>query len=357
MTLRERFATLNATTSATAKEWARQNKQVKSRHFALSPLGAFLSSYLGQGKWRNGISGLTIALFDSYAVLVSYAKLWEIQNVRAEEILQPQGSPSIPSSHSNPAAASREACCAHIPSTMFAAFRPLTPPNGFTAHTTAATWWLKDGHRKALLAALEEIKVGRTDRLQGGRGIIERVPFDAHSPAIVRRYQRGGLVRHFVHDLYWGRPPRPFMELCTTVIARERGVPTVEVLGAGVEWRPFGFYRGTLITREARGFLNWRAWLQTNPPVEGRRLLVDKVLQTINTMHECGISHADLNLTNVLVRHDSDRYEVLIIDFDRARIFPSPLPSSQRKRNLARLRRSMAEFSAEGRWLEQGPAI
>ncbi len=106
MTLRERFATLNATTSATAKEWSRQNKQVKSRHFIFSPLGAFFSSYLGKGGWRHGMTGLTLALFDSYAVFVTYAKLWEIQNVLTDELPKPQGSPSPPSSHSHSDAAS-----------------------------------------------------------------------------------------------------------------------------------------------------------------------------------------------------------------------------------------------------------
>ena len=241
---------------------------------------------------------------------------------------------------------------------MFAVFRSLTPPDGFAEHaTTACSWWLRDGQGAALLNALEAIKAGRADRLQGGRGMIQRVPFDAQSPAIVRRYQRGGLVRHFVHDLYWDRPPRPFTELCTTVIARERGVPTVEVLGARVEWRPFGLYRGTLITREAQGFLNWREWLQTKPPIKERQVVTDKVLQTINTMHESGISHADLNLTNILVRNDCGQHQVLIIDFDRARIFPTPLSSSHRKRNLARLRRSITKFGTEQQLFARGTTL
>ena len=241
---------------------------------------------------------------------------------------------------------------------MFAVFRSLTPPDGFAEHaTTACSWWLRDGHEAALLNALEAIKAGRADCLQGGRGMIQRVPFDAQSPAIVRRYQRGGLVRHFVHDLYWDRPPRPFAELCTTVIARERGVPTVEVLGARVEWRPFGLYRGTLITREAQGFLNWWEWLQTKPPIKERQVVTDKVLQTINTMHESGISHADLNLTNILVRNDCGQHQVLIIDFDRARIFPTPLSSSHRKRNLARLRRSITKFGTEQQLFARGTTL
>lgn len=106
MTLRERFATLNATTSATAKEWARQNKPVKFGHFIFPPLGAFFSTYLGKGEWRHGMNGLTIALFDSYAVLVTYAKLWEIQNGLIDETPEPQSNASTPSSHSHSDAAS-----------------------------------------------------------------------------------------------------------------------------------------------------------------------------------------------------------------------------------------------------------
>ena len=234
----------------------------------------------------------------------------------------------------------------------FALFRPLTSPYGFTEHTTTTySWWLKDGQEDALLKALEGINAGTADRLQGGRGTIHRVPFDRQSPAIVRRYRRGGFVRHFIHDLYWDHPPRPFAELGSTVTAHKRGVPTVEVLGAGVEWTSFGLYRGTLITREAQGFINWREWLQTKPPAGERQIVTEKILQTINTMHAAGIYHADLNLTNILVRIDSDRYEVRIIDFDRARLSLTALPSSHRKRNLARLQRSIAKLDPEGQLL------
>ena len=106
MTLQERFAALNATTSATAKEWARQNKPVKFPHFIFPPLGVFCSTYLGKGEWRHGMNGLTIALFDSYAVLVTYAKLWEIQNGLIDETPEPQSNASTPSSHSHSDAAS-----------------------------------------------------------------------------------------------------------------------------------------------------------------------------------------------------------------------------------------------------------
>lgn len=101
MTLQERFAALNVTTSTNAQEWAKQNKPAKSWHFIFPPLGTFFSSYLGKGEWRHGMTGLTTALFDSYAVFVTYAKLWEMQNGLTAEPPEPQGSVPPPSGHSH----------------------------------------------------------------------------------------------------------------------------------------------------------------------------------------------------------------------------------------------------------------
>lgn len=231
-------------------------------------------------------------------------------------------------------------------------FDHLTPPSGFIEQKTDThTWWFKDSLLAEILKALEHIEDGSAQSQRGGRGTIQRVPLGDQGNAIVRRYKRGGFVRHFVHDLYWDRPPRPFAELICTETARERGVPTVEVLGAGVERVAFGLYRGTLITREAEGFLNWWDWLQTHPPAQERQLVTQKVVQAITHMHAAGIYHADLNLTNILVRLESGQPEILIIDVDRARIFTTTLPSSRRKRALARLLRSMKKLDPKGHFL------
>ena len=228
----------------------------------------------------------------------------------------------------------------------------LTPPSGFSEQKTDThTWWLKDGLLAEILKALEHLEDGSAECQRGGRGTVQRVTLGDQGNAIIRSYKRGGFVRHFVHDLYWDHPPRPFVELICTETAHERGVPTVGVLGAGVERVAFGLYRGTLITREAEGFLNWLDWLKAEPPAEERQLVTEKIVQAITHMHAARIYHADLNLTNILVRLESGQPETLIIDFDRARIFTSALPPSRRKRNLARLLRSMKKLDPDGRFL------
>jgi tRNA A-37 threonylcarbamoyl transferase component Bud32 len=65
-------------------------------------------------------------------------------------------------------------------------------------------------------------------------------------------------------------------------------------------------------------------------------------------MHNAGIAHADLNLSNILVRTAEDLPMVLLIDFDRARAFPGSLLPRQRERNLRRLQRSLNKLDPGG---------
>jgi 3-deoxy-D-manno-octulosonic acid kinase len=128
-------------------------------------------------------------------------------------------------------------------------------------------------------------------------------------------------------------------------------VPTVEVLGARVEWTARVLYRGLLITRQAVGFHNLWDWLQTPSAVDLRRSILGAVAQTIATMHRAGIAHADLNPTNILVCSDYDPPQALLIDFDRARRFPGPVPAYLRESNLRRFRRFFNKNDILGEWL------
>jgi 3-deoxy-D-manno-octulosonic acid kinase len=175
-----------------------------------------------------------------------------------------------------------------------------------------------------------------------------RIALDENEAVIVRHYCRGGLIGRFVRDVYWDRPPRPWAELICTEVARQRAVPTVEVLAAGVTWGAVGSYRGTLVTREAKGFLNLWEWLVARPVGQERETMAATVARTIARMHDAGIAHADLNLTNILVQRSANLPTVLVIDFDRARVFSAPVSRPQRERNLRRLRRSLDKLDPGG---------
>src|SRR5262249_61610272 len=100
--------------------------------------------------------------------------------------------------------------------------------------------------------------------------------------------------------------------------------------------------------REAEECINRWEWLRGKPAGEGREAVVTAVARAIARMHEAGIAHADLNLTNILVQAATNSPTVLFIDFDRARVFPAALPLRQRERALRRLHRSLNKLDPGG---------
>lgn len=60
--------------------------------------------------------------------------------------------------------------------------------------------------------------------------------------------------------------------------------------------------------------------------------------EQIARMHEAGVAHPDLNLSNLLI--EARTHAVTIVDFDRARLHPGAVPATVRVANLERLARS-----------------
>lgn len=237
----------------------------------------------------------------------------------------------------------------------------LTVPPGFVTHSDShAIWWLRDGSESLVLAAVQQLTEARQHSisdtvfphtvtpLRWGRGHVWRVQTDTQEAVIIRYYRRGGFMRHFLRDVYWDHPPRPLAEVVYTELARQRGVPTIEVLGARVSWINRRLYRGLFVSREREGFLNLWEWFQTRPTGPTRASTLTAVAHTIRTMHEAGIVHADLNLTNILVQAGDTTPQVCVLDFDRARLSPGAVAQTNRERALARLRRSLYKLNPDG---------
>jgi 3-deoxy-D-manno-octulosonic acid kinase len=182
--------------------------------------------------------------------------------------------------------------------------------------------------------------------LAGGRGATYRVALAGGPDVVVRLYRRGGLAARFARDRYLGVRPRPLRELAVTNEVRRRGVPTVEVVAARVEGRVA--YRGALVTvavPQARTLIDA---LRAAGDVAARSALATAAGRAVATMHAAGVFHADLNLTNLLVHPGPTGDEVLVLDFDRARLLARPLPLVARRRNLARMARSLRKLDPAG---------
>ena len=196
------------------------------------------------------------------------------------------------------------------------------------------------------LLAPRLIVPSRAEPVATGRGAAFRVELADGTRVVVRLYRRGGLVARFVRETYAGLWPRPLRELVVTAEARRRGVPAAEVLAARVEG---GFlYRGALVTAELATAVTLVDALRGAPDAGVRSALAASAGRAIAALHHAGVFHADLNLTNIMVRRGPDGGDVTLLDFDRARVRRGPLASAARRRNLRRLARSVAKLDPAG---------
>jgi tRNA A-37 threonylcarbamoyl transferase component Bud32 len=168
---------------------------------------------------------------------------------------------------------------------------------------------------------------------------------------VIRKYRRGGALRFFLPDVYWGGH-RPFRELCVTAEALQRGIPTVSVLAAVTEKAAGPLYRGYLISRElplSRDLPDVLKSLAMSPAQERftkKRAILARAAQAIHAMHERGFYHGDLNLKNILLAtYPEDT--VYILDWDKS-CYKEKLSRAERSRNVLRFCRSMTKLKEKG---------
>ena len=186
-----------------------------------------------------------------------------------------------------------------------------------------------------------------------GRGPIGAVPdlLLDDSRVLVRRARRGGLIGRLIPDVFCGRC-RPFRELAATQRALERAVPTAEVVAAARTTVLGPLYRGTVYTKELGGTSDLQSYLASaaerpdTVSLERRRAVLREVGRVVRAAHDAGLYHGDLQLKNLLVRHN-ERPQVFLIDLDKARWCRS-VPRTLRMMNLLRLKRSAAKAARSG---------
>jgi tRNA A-37 threonylcarbamoyl transferase component Bud32 len=125
----------------------------------------------------------------------------------------------------------------------------------------------------------------------------------------------------------------------------------VEPVGAVVEWIGPVLYRGFFLTRAMSGMTLWQ-FLETDDDPVVRSHVLGQARAAIETMHTKGLSHADLNLHNLLVTQAGESFTVIILDLDKSRLYDSPLSPAMRRANLARLARSARKLDPAGEYLD-----
>jgi len=191
------------------------------------------------------------------------------------------------------------------------------------------------------------------DSQSKGRGVVPSIPVKEipDTKIMLRRYLRGGLVRFINNDLFLGNK-RPFSELHIGAEARFRGIPTAETLAA-VSIKATGpFFRGYLITKELTACVDLPQYLtelskETNTAfLEKKEQSLIKTAETVRTMHDRGINHADLNMKNILI-HPLKPENIYIIDWDKS-VLKKRLSEPEKSSNVIRFCRSMAKLNQSG---------
>ncbi|HEX5725829.1 MAG TPA: lipopolysaccharide kinase InaA family protein [Longimicrobiaceae bacterium] len=178
------------------------------------------------------------------------------------------------------------------------------------------------------------------EHVGGGREAHPVVELPTGERVVVRRYRRGGLVRHFNRAHYFAGH-RAFDELRATERARAAGVRAPAVVAA-VE-RPEGLgYTARLATVLVPGARTLDACLSGASGAD-RMHLFGEAGRQIGRMHAARVTHPDLNLRNLLVSTETNqrgRPLLYLLDFDRARVLAEEVPRGGRERDLQRLGRS-----------------
>jgi 3-deoxy-D-manno-octulosonic acid kinase len=178
------------------------------------------------------------------------------------------------------------------------------------------------------------------ERFAGGRAAHPVTALPDGGRAVVRRYLRGGAMRHLNRDRYF-LGGRAFHEALVTERARAAGVNVPEVLAAA-ECRAGVFgYTARLATRWIAHGREGAAWLRDAAPA-ARGAVLTLAGRQIARMHDAGVAHPDLNLRNLLIVEPPGATApvVHLLDFDRARLYPVAVPARRRARDLERLGRS-----------------
>jgi 3-deoxy-D-manno-octulosonic acid kinase len=166
-----------------------------------------------------------------------------------------------------------------------------------------------------------------------------------------RRARRGGLLRSINRDIYFGTSSRPLRELMVAAEAAKRGLPVAQPLGALIEPAAPGIYRYGFLTRALLGMTLWK-FLSTDDDAHVRAHVLTQARHAIVRIHQGGLFHADLNLHNLFVTRSGESFMLVVLDLDKARLYPGPLPQRLCQRNFRRILRSARKLDPAGRLLD-----
>jgi 3-deoxy-D-manno-octulosonic acid kinase len=171
-----------------------------------------------------------------------------------------------------------------------------------------------------------------------GRGTTYFITHD-HQQMVLRRYLRGGAIRHLSHDQFLFSGLKRTRVACEIDILRYCATQGLNVPRpiAGVVWRRGLTYQNAVLLERIPDAHDVHSLLLSSPLGEQTWHDIGRI---IRQLHEIGVYHHDLNIHNILL--DSQQ-QLWLIDFDRCY---RRLPGKWTDANLNRLLRSLRKEQA-----------
>lgn len=176
-----------------------------------------------------------------------------------------------------------------------------------------------------------------------GRLPVFSAPLGDEGPRVVVRHSHhGGLLAPLLHDLFLP-PTRAPIELATSLLLTQAGVPTPPVAGYAIYRAGPLLRRADVMTVELPGDDLGTA-LRAATSDDERTRLVAAVADLLGALTQAGAWHPDINVKNILlVPDDAGQLQPAVLDIDRVRFVP-PGDPNLREANVQRLARSVAKW-------------
>ena len=183
-----------------------------------------------------------------------------------------------------------------------------------------------------------------------GRNVVRRFVVEGQT-LMVKRFKKVNAIQQIIYTFF--RPTKAARAFRFAKIFRERGINTPREI-AYMEQKEKGLFSiGWLVTEEVEGretHLDLREVKNYDPA------LAIAVAKQIVKMHQAGILHGDLNLSNFLNTKKADGYHFQMIDINRSKILDGEPTREQCLKNMVRIthRRDLYEFIVRAYAKERG---
>jgi tRNA A-37 threonylcarbamoyl transferase component Bud32 len=163
---------------------------------------------------------------------------------------------------------------------------------------------------------------------------------------VVRHSWHGGLFAPLTGDRF-RRPTRAPLELLRSYMLRECGIPTPEVLAFALYAAGPMMARVDVATRYVSDAQDLAAVLTEVAPDIARADALVSVKALLVSLAECGFTHPDLNIKNILLYRNAGQLVAAVLDVDVVQWTSRQKPAVTMRANVARLMRSLQKARAQ----------